>query len=361
MRVMSYRVNSSRVPIYVGDSISRLTSQFRSLTNPAVVIDSKIVDIYKELFQETGFRSIEAVYEFKASEENKNLSKVEEIVTYFLERKIRRDSLLFAVGGGITGDLAGFVASVYQRGIKYVHVPTTLLAMVDSSIGGKVGVNHGLGKNMIGAFHHPASIIMHTRFLESLPKEELVCGLGEVAKYAVLRGEKFFEFLEKNYLRLLNKDEKAFERVIKMSIETKKFFVERDAKEAGIRANLNLGHTVGHGLEAATKYNTFKHGEAVLIGLVAEAHVAMHMKILRAANFERILEMVLQMAPRSEHKVDLDNVLGRLVFDKKMKAGKVRFILPTEIGKVVVRDDVPTGCIIDALRFVAAEGLFALV
>lgn len=360
MRVLSYRVNSSRVPIYLGDSISRLGSQLHSVHDPAVVIDSKVTDIYKDVMEEIGIRDVEAVYVFKASEENKNLGRVEEIVTYFLERKIRRDSVLFAIGGGITGDLAGFVASVFQRGISYVHVPTTLLAMVDSSIGGKVGVNHTLGKNMIGAFHHPASIIMHTSFLESLPKEELVCGLGEVAKYAVLRGEKFFEFLEKNYLRLLNKDEKIFERIIRMSIETKKFFVERDAREAGVRSHLNLGHTVGHALEAATKYSTFKHGEAVLIGLVAESHIAMHMKILRPANFERILKMVLQIARRSEDKVDLEYVLGRLAFDKKMKAGRVRFILPTEMGKVIVRDDVPTKSIVDALRFVAADGLFAL-
>jgi len=297
---------------------------------------------------------------FKASEENKSLEKVEEILTYFLERNIRRDSVLFAIGGGITGDLSGFVAAVFQRGINYVHVPTTLLAMVDSSIGGKVGVNHGLGKNMIGAFHQPASIIMNTGFLTTLPKEELICGLGEIVKYAVLRGDDFFDFLEKNYMKLLNKDEKTLERIIKMSVETKKPYVERDAKESGIRAFLNLGHTIGHAIEAATKYSRFKHGEAVLIGLVAEAHIAMHMKLLRPSNFERILKMVRLVARQREEKVALDEILSHLKYDKKVKSGKIRFVLPTGIGKVAMRDDVAAKNVIDSMKFVAADGMLAL-
>jgi len=360
MRVMNYRVNSSRVPIFVGDSASQITTQLRSATKPAVVVDSKIADLYKDLMTDVSSVNDSVVVVYQASEENKCLKKVEEILTYFLERNIGRDSVLFAIGGGITGDLSGFVAAVFRRGISYVHVPTTLLAMVDSSIGGKVGVNHDLGKNMIGAFHQPASIIMNTRFLATLPKEELICGLGEILKYAILRGDHFFDFLERDYVKLLNKDERTFERIIKMSVETKKLYVERDAKESGVRAFLNLGHTIGHAVEAATKYNRFKHGEAVLIGLVAEAHIAMHLKILRPTNFERILKMVRQVARQREDKVVLDDVLRHLKYDKKVKAGKVRFVLPTGIGKVVIRDDVTTKNIIDSMRFVASDGLLSL-
>ncbi len=360
MKVMSYRVNSLRIPIYLGDSGSQIISQLRSVSKPAVVVDSKVADLYKDLITEIGGINDCALVVFHASEENKNLDKVEEILTYFLERNIRRDAVLFAIGGGITGDLSGFVAAVLQRGINYVHIPTTLLAMVDSSIGGKVGVNHNFGKNMIGAFHQPASIIMNIKFLETLSKEELICGLGEIVKYAVLRGEHFFDFLEKNYVRLLNKDSKSFERIIKMSIETKKLYVERDAKESGIRAYLNLGHTIGHAVEAATKYTKFKHGEAVLIGLVAEAHIAMHMKLLRATNFERILKMVRQIARQRDEKVVLEEIINRLSFDKKMKSGKIRFVLPTGIGRVVIRDDVSTKNVIDSIKFVAADGLLAL-
>jgi 3-dehydroquinate synthase len=239
MKLMNYRINSLRVPIYVGDSALQLTSLLRSIPRPAVVVDSRIADLYKDLVADVGNINDSVVTVFQASEQNKSLDKVEEMITYFLERNIRRDSTLFAIGGGITGDLSGFVAAVFQRGINYVHVPTTLLAMVDSSIGGKVGVNHDLGKNMVGAFHHPASIIMNTKFLETLPKEELICGLGEIVKYAVLRGDQFFDFLEKNYMKLLNKDAKTLERIIKMSVETKKHYVERDTKEMGIRAHLN--------------------------------------------------------------------------------------------------------------------------
>ncbi len=360
MKILSYRVRSVRIPIYIDDSASQITAQMRSVMKPAVVVDSKVADLYKVMVNNISNVNGSVVVVYNPSEENKCLKKAEEILTYFLERNIRRDSVLFAIGGGVTGDLSGFVAAVFQRGINYVHVPTTLLAMVDSSIGGKVGVNHDLGKNMIGAFHQPVSIIMNTKFLASLPKDELLCGLGEIVKYAVLRGENFFDFLEKNYIRLLNKDEKSLERIIRMSVEAKKHYVERDEREAGIRAHLNLGHTIGHAVEAATKYNKFKHGEAVLIGLVAEAHIAMHMKLLRPSSFERILKMVRFVARQREEKVKLDEVMDNLKYDKKVKAGKVRFVLPTGIGKVVIRDDVTAKNIVDSMKFVASDGLLSL-
>ncbi len=360
MKTFSYRVNSSRVPIHIGDSDSLLLSQLGSAGKAAVVVDSRVADIYRGLIKDIGNIDGVVIATFPASEGNKDIGHVEEILTYFLERNIRRDSVLFAIGGGITGDLAGFVASVFQRGIEYVHVPTTLLAMVDSSIGGKVGVNHSLGKNLIGAFHQPSSVIMNTGFLDTLPKEELTCGLGEIAKYAVLRGEPFFDFVEKNTARLLNKERKTLEKTIKISVDTKKRYVERDVLEAGIRAHLNLGHTIGHAIEAATGYGTFKHGEAVLIGLVAESHIAMHMKLIRPSSFERILKMVRQIARQSRTAVNVDEVVERLSYDKKMKAGKVRFVLPTGIGRVVLRDDVSTKNIVGAMKFVAADGLLSL-
>ncbi|MFZ1081881.1 MAG: 3-dehydroquinate synthase [Candidatus Kryptoniota bacterium] len=360
MKVLGYRANSSRVPIYIDDSISILQTQLRSAEKAAVVIDSKIADLYKNIVSELSAVDGTVLVTLQATEENKSLSKAEEILTFFLQKNIRRDSVLFAIGGGITGDLSGFVAAIFQRGINYVHVPTTLLAMVDSSIGGKVGVNHNFGKNMIGAFHHPISVIMNTKFLETLPKEELICGLGEITKYAVLRGEPFFDFLEKNHVRLLNKESKILERVVRMSVDTKKRYVERDAKESGIRAHLNLGHTIGHAVEAATGYNVFKHGEAVLIGLLAEAHIAMHLKLLRPSNFERILKIIRQIARQRNEKVSLEDVLGRLNYDKKMKAGKVRFALPAGIGKVVMRDDVSTKNVVDSMKFVASDGLLSL-
>ncbi len=360
MRVLGYRINSLRVPIYLGDAASQIMAQLRSVSKPAVVVDSSIADLYKDLMTEIEATNDAVVVAFQACEQNKNLGRMEEILTYFLEREIRRDSVLFAIGGGITGDLAGFVAAVFQRGIGYVQVPTTLLAMVDSSIGGKVGVNHDLGKNMVGAFHQPISIIMNTKFLETLPREELVSGLGEIVKYAILRGDHFFEFLEKNCVKLFNKDARTLERVIRMSIETKRRYVERDVKESGIRAHLNLGHTIGHAVEAATKYDRFKHGEAVLIGLVAEAHIAMHMKLLRPTNFERILKMVRLVARQREEKVAVEEVVSHLKYDKKMKSGKVRFVLPTGIGRVVIRDDVTQKNIIDSMKFVASDGLLSL-
>ena len=360
MKALNYRVNSSRVPIYIVDSDSTLLAQLRGVTKAAVVVDSRVAELYKNLVSEIGGVDGTVITTFQAREENKNLDKLEGLLTFFFQKNIRRDSVLFAIGGGITGDLSGFAAAVFQRGIDYVQVPTTLLAMVDSSVGGKVGVNHNFGKNMIGAFHQPSSIIINTKFLETLPKEELICGLGEITKYAVLSGEPFFDFLEKNHVKLLNKEEKTLQRIIKMSVETKKRYVEKDVRESGIRAHLNLGHTVGHAIEAATNFNKFKHGEAVLIGLVAESHIAMHMKLLHPSHFERILKIVRQIARQSNEKVPLDEVLNRLNYDKKIKSGKVRFILPTGIGRVVIRDDVSTKNVTDAMKFVASDGLLSI-
>ncbi len=360
MKPLSYRVNSSRIPVFIVDSDSPLLSQARSVQKAAVVVDANVASLYRNLLDGIGSIAGAVTAVFDATEENKSLKKVEELLTFFLENNVKRDSVLFAVGGGITGDLAGFVAAIFQRGIGYVHVPTTLLAMVDSSLGGKVGVNHNVGKNMIGAFHQPNAIIMNTKFLETLPKEEIICGLGEIVKYSILSGEPFFEFLEKNHVRLLNKDAKSLQRIIRMSVDAKKRYVQKDERESGIRAHLNLGHTVGHAIEAATNYSRFKHGEAVLIGLVAESHIAMHMKLLRPSAFERILKIVRQIARQRNEKVPLEDALSRLRYDKKVKADKVRFVLPTGIGKVVMRDDVTSKNVIDALKFVAADGLLAL-
>ncbi|HEY9167413.1 MAG TPA: 3-dehydroquinate synthase [Candidatus Kryptonia bacterium] len=360
MSVLSYRANASRVQIHITDSNSILQSEIRGAPKPAVVVDSRVAELYRELLVDIESTGEAVVKLFDSKEENKTLAKAEELLDFFLQQNIRRDSVLFAIGGGIVGDLAGFVAAIFQRGIEYVHVPTTLLAMVDSSVGGKVGVNNSFGKNMVGAFHQPRSILMNTRFLDTLPKEELVCGLGEVVKYGVLRGEAFFDFLETNHARLLNRDKRTLQRTIKMSVETKKRYIERDVRETGIRAHLNLGHTIGHALESATGYGTFKHGEAVLIGLVAESHVAMHMKLLRPSGFERILTMVRQIAQHKSARVSIDAVIKKLIFDKKVRSGKVRFVLPAAIGKVVIRDDVPTEAVSDSLRFVAADGFLSI-
>lgn len=360
MKILGYRVNSTRVPIYLEESNSTLLAQLRASQKAAVVVDSRVASTFKSLLSDISNVDGTVLATYQASEENKSLERAEELLTFFLQKNIKRDSVLFAIGGGITGDISGFVAAVFQRGINYVQVPTTLLAMVDSSVGGKVGVNHPLGKNMIGAFYQPSSIIMNIQFLETLPKQEIICGLGEIAKYAVLSGEQFFEFLEKDHVKVLNKDAKTLFRIVRMSVEVKKRYVEKDTREAGIRAHLNLGHTVGHAIEAATGYNVFKHGEAVLVGLVAESHIAMHMKLLRPSTFERILGMVRHIARQRSDKVALDEVVARLSFDKKVKAGKVRFVLPTGLGRVVIRDDVGTKNVIDAMKFVAADGMLAL-
>ena len=274
-------------------------------------------------------------------ESQKNLHRVNTIFTEMLKKRIPRNSTVIALGGGVVGDLAGFVAATYQRGIKLVQVPTTLLAQVDSSIGGKVGVNHPLGKNMIGAFHQPVFVWMDAEYLKTLPPREIVCGLGEVIKYGIIQDAELFEFLESNLEKILQLDAEAIMYVQARCTAIKAKIVSQDEKESGIRIILNCGHTIGHGLEFAGHYKLMKHGEAVLLGLIAESFIAKEMKLLNADSYERIITLIRRVPMKiklSSLKIaDIVSAMGR---DKKHVGVKSRFVLPIKIGEAKVVEDV---------------------
>lgn len=360
MRPLSYRANSQRIPIFIDETHESLLAHLKAVQRGAVVIDSRVAKAHEDVRAHIEQMDKMSINIFDAREENKNLEHLTFLLTALLKKNIERDQILFAIGGGVTGDLVGFAAAVYKRGIGYVQVPTTLLAMVDSSIGGKVGVNHPLGKNMIGAFHQPIAILISLKFLDTLPDRELVCGMGEIAKYAILRGDQFFDYFQSHTTQVFERSKPLLMKIIRTSIDTKKRYIERDMYENGIRAHLNLGHTIGHAIEAATGYSVFKHGEAVLIGILAEAHIAMRMKLLKASAFERILKLVRQLLNESNVNVKLEETMHLILYDKKAKAGRVRFVLPTSIGTVTIRDDVTPRNISDAMKFVASENLFVL-
>ena len=276
-----------------------------------------------------------------SGENQKNLRRANTIFTEMLLKRIPRNSAVIALGGGVIGDLAGFVAATYQRGIRIIQVPTTLLAQVDSSIGGKVGVNHPLGKNMIGAFHQPVFVWMDTDYLRTLPQREIVCGLGEVVKYGIIWDAELFKFLESHLKKTLQLDTEAMEYVLTQCASIKAEIVSQDEKESGIRIILNCGHTIGHGLEFGGHYKLMKHGEAVLVGMIAESSIAREMKLLDADSYKRIVALICRFPVKtnlSSFKVtDVVNAIGR---DKKHVGTHLRFVLPVKIGEVKVVQNV---------------------
>jgi 3-dehydroquinate synthase len=284
-------------------------------------------------------------------EAQKNLRRANAIFTKMLEKRIPRNAAVIALGGGVIGDLAGFVAATYQRGIKLVQVPTTLLAQVDSSIGGKVGVNHPLGKNMIGAFHQPAFVWMDADYLKTLPPREVVCGMGEVIKYGVIRDAALFDFIKTYFEAILRLDTETLTHVLIKCAAIKAEVVSEDEKESGIRIILNCGHTIGHGLESAGRYKLLKHGEAVLLGMIAESFIAKEMKLLSTDSYERLVALICRVPMKTKlsslKMADIINAMGR---DKKRVDAKLRFVLPTKIGDVKIVDDVPLKLIQNAVK-----------
>jgi 3-dehydroquinate synthase len=272
-------------------------------------------------------------------EEYKNLASVEEIYSAMLKARLDRKSVLVALGGGVIGDIGGFAASTYMRGIDFVQVPTTLLAQVDSSVGGKTGVNHPLGKNMMGSFWQPRLVWIDTDTLKTLPRREFLSGIAEVIKYGVIWDEEFFRFLEENVRKVLGHDQEALERIIGRSCEIKAEVVSRDERESGLRAILNYGHTIGHAIETATGYTRYLHGEAVAIGMCAEAGLAQRSGLLNEEEAERIKAVIdlygLPSSPPGD--IAFGAMLSSMQRDKKAVSGDLKFVLPERIGAVTIK------------------------
>ncbi|HEY3417263.1 MAG TPA: 3-dehydroquinate synthase [Armatimonadota bacterium] len=276
-----------------------------------------------------------------AGERYKSLDTASRLYGDLIQRKVDRKSVIIALGGGVIGDLAGFVAATYQRGIRYMQVPTTLLAQVDSSVGGKVGVNHALGKNMIGAFLQPVTVLIDPHALSTLTRRELRSGLAEVVKYGVIWDEDFYAYLEAHVEEILRLDYQTLQTIIRRSCQIKAHVVEEDERESGLRAILNYGHTIAHAVETYTSYERYTHGEAVAIGMVVAARLAHGMGLLRAEPVHRITRLLQRFGlPTHLPKADPGVLMSLMDTDKKAVAGQVRFVLPTTIGKVEVTNAV---------------------
>ncbi|HEY8459171.1 MAG TPA: 3-dehydroquinate synthase, partial [Blastocatellia bacterium] len=284
-------------------------------------------------------------------ERAKSLRTAERAWGFLIANRFERSDGVIALGGGVVGDLAGFVAATFLRGIDCVQIPTTLLAQIDSSVGGKTAVNHKLGKNLIGAFHQPRAVVIDPDVLRSLPARELRAGLYEAVKYGVIRDADLFSLIEENLDGGDALDPAALSRVIARSCEIKAEVVAADERESGLRRILNFGHTVGHALEAVTAYRRLKHGEAVGYGMKCASTIAERAGILASREAAAVRRGVEKLGPLPRiDDLKAQDVVAAMSYDKKVAQGKLPLILPTKIGSVVVRDDIPPALIRGAVR-----------
>ena len=321
----------------LGDRLKRLIDTAKV----GIVTDRHVARHYLkptvDSLKQAGFDPVAIV--LPPGERTKTLATITRILDVLAAHKFERRSLVLALGGGVIGDLAGFAASIYQRGIPYVQVPTTLVAQVDSSVGGKTGVDHRLGKNLIGAFHQPKAVIIDPFMLHTLPRREWVAGLAEVIKYGIIADEALFSFLEASMPELLKLEGQAVMRAVARSCEIKAEVVAADERESDRRRILNYGHTIGHALESLGGYRRLIHGEAVGIGLVAEADLAVHLGICGSDVSARIRRVVQaaglpdKLPPRTSFAA----MWGAMQHDKKVIGGTVVGVWPARIGEVVIR------------------------
>ncbi len=316
-----------------------------------IITDPLVNDLYGDELR-SGLKSFTVhTLEVPRGERYKNLKAASDLYNQLVKLSAHRDSLIIALGGGVIGDVAGFVAATYMRGINCIQVPTTLLAQVDASIGGKTGVNHPKCKNMIGSFYQPKLVSIDISTLSTLPAREIRTGLAEVVKYGVIEDADFFKFLEANSHHLNTKafeaedtkraSLKVWQIIVAESAKIKARVVAKDETESGLRMILNYGHTIGHAIETLTKYKAYNHGEAVAVGMVAAARLANRLRMISADQVERIVELLKKLdLPTTIDALPAKKIIKALSVDKKVRAGKVQFVLPEKIGKVVIRDNV---------------------
>jgi shikimate kinase/3-dehydroquinate synthase len=348
-------------PVFVGygllDKLGEKMTQAALSGAATIISDGNVFSLYgskvEGILKDAGF----AVNSFVVppGEETKSIDYAIKIYDFLVEHRAERDDIIIALGGGMVGDLAGFVAATFLRGMPWVQVPTSLVAMVDASIGGKVGVNHPEGKNLIGAFYQPNLVLADPQTLTTLPKRELTSGWAEVIKHGLILDEEFVQFLESNVDRLTKLEPELLTRAIARSAAIKAQVVSQDEKEReGKRTILNYGHTIAHGLEAATQYKRFLHGEAVAIGMVGAAKLSQRLGLLPSAAVERQQALLQKFGlPMGFSGLDLTGITRAMELDKKTKEKAIRWVLLQDIGKVVIRSDIPQKEMLAVLRELA--------
>ena len=353
-KIVSIDLDTRAYDIFIGNSLLFRINDFlpNDITGKSVfIVTDENVKSYAaritDILADSGARSTHTKV-LPPGEKTKSFSYVEEICTWMLEHGLNRDSLVLAVGGGVIGDLTGFCASTAMRGVPYIQVPTTLLSQVDSSVGGKTGINTAQGKNLVGSFYQPVAVVADIETLETLPRRELLAGYAEVLKYALIQDPGFFNWLEENGERVCAPEKEAVAHAIEVSCRAKAQIVEADETERGRRALLNLGHTFGHALEAEAGYGSILlHGEAVAIGIVMAFDLSCRMGLCSEEDFVRVEQHLIKIGlPTRAALVDgletsVDRLLEAMSHDKKIKDGQLVFVVVNGIGDAFLRDDVP--------------------
>jgi 3-dehydroquinate synthase len=345
MKTLTVNLEDRSYPIYIGTNIGlneELYSKHISSKTVALITNEQIADLYlREISHTLSSFNLKRLV-LPDGETEKNLNTVEKTVEFLSDNGLDRDSTVIAFGGGVVGDITGFVASSYMRGIKFLQVPTTLLAQVDSSVGGKTGVNIKQGKNLIGAFYQPTAVISDTRFLNTLETRRLSEGLAEVIKYGLIYDSIFFEWLRENTNKILDIDPETMIQLIERCCQIKAAVVSQDEKEGSIRAILNFGHTFGHAIESLTDYSSFSHGEAVAIGMIMAANLSQYMGMVSSNDVENIRKSIDAFnLPTNKPNLDSNKFLEAMKRDKKSQDGEIRLILLESIGKAMITSDYP--------------------
>jgi len=345
MQTLQVALDNRSYPIHIGRNLlnqANLILPHLKRKNVAIVTNTTVAPLYLEKLTKTlrdaGVTVIEII--LPDGEAYKNAETLNLIYDALLKNRCERSTTLIALGGGVIGDLTGYAAATYLRGVPFIQIPTTLLSQVDSSVGGKTGINHPLGKNMIGAFYQPKLVLADIDTLKTLPPRELSAGLAEVIKYGLIRDADFFDWLEVNIDKLMSLDEAAISYAIYRSCENKAEVVAADEHETGERALLNLGHTFGHAIENAMGYGVWLHGEAVAAGTIMAADLSQRMGWLKIDEFTRILNLLTASnLPLKAPKLGADRYLNLMASDKKVADGKIRLVLQQGIGKAVITSD----------------------
>jgi 3-dehydroquinate synthase len=362
VRSIRVKTASANYPVYVGSGlVSSFGSRLRKITGKRaprvfVLTSPNIWALWGRQFT-SGFKPGEApsVLFMPPGEQHKRLATLERLATELSAAGADRSSILVAFGGGIIGDTSGFLAAIYMRGIPYIQIPTTLLAQVDSSVGGKTGVNLSTGKNLIGSFHHPLAVFADVDVLKTLPPRELHAGLFESVKAGIIRDPRLFRYLEQNRDQVLACDPAALMRVVSASVQMKAEVVGIDERESGLRMILNFGHTLGHAIEAVTGYKKLLHGEAIAWGMLAALHVSRSRRLLPEKDAQRIEQLIRAYGPLPRFRASAPALLQAAGRDKKNRAGTRRFVVTSGIGKSSVVEDVTDAELTAALEPILRE------
>jgi len=352
MKKIIVKLDKRSYPIFIGKNILLDRSLFDNVNkeNLVLITNKKIEKLHISKIKNTLLKKNKII--ISDGEKYKNQDSITKIYNYLLKNKYSRDSCIVAFGGGVIGDMAGFAAATYQRGINFIQVPTTLLSMVDSSVGGKTGINHPLGKNMIGSFHQPIAVIVDTEILKTLSKRQFNAGMSEVIKYGIIKDKNFFNWIAKNTDKIKAQDPDSIIKIVKRSCEIKAEIVALDEKEKNIRALLNLGHTFGHAIENYLGYGKWLHGEAVACGFLIACSVAIQKNTMDISEYNKIKSLLkaFSLPTKLPKNINIERLFEIMSLDKKVKNNKMVYVIPNNIGKAYITNKISKNIVIKALK-----------